>query len=655
MSLASQDQPTVPPALEMMTDETMVNLPTPFADDLIDSSFWPFSTSWQWQHEGQYLSGPTSLYGDDQAMLTDIQFNQDGWYNNPDVPAGSHLEDNVGAGTAGNPGVTTPLPVSMKAMIHDMVESAMNTASGTVDWNSYSKKISCFTSEQDAPHRDLDRGPFDGFVKQYFDHFHPLWAMVAEEPDLETRIQPLLYLCITSIGALYSTSRAAVNYGSILHNKLRDVLIHYSFPPEQTEAEALDTGRAMLLTQVAALYFEQNGAFSTAQRLSATLCAHSHRMRLFTTKEIRNPRTYTATEDYQKDTLLLEGRKMLAFGMLRAEAFMSVLFNRKPSISYEEIDLALPDASDLTDVLDSERTRGGSRSRRSHSNQLFFSDLVRILLEEDEILPVLGPADAEALIFGLQHEVWRFSHDPKVFLRLMKRRRPSHDRPAKRVDMFDHLDCSSRKMRLLVGDYERLVQALHRWKQTMSQIQISNPLSTNNRTTYLSGLVLYDLSFLRLTAPLETIQQMAYQLHSPPTSDRELIQEVRDWTSTPEAAEAVQHARSIWVRLNLEAQRPSELQARYIILMLIALHHAAVVIWAVAGADVQPQQRLVDDCAETALKRINTKALMLKFEELFPKITASWGIKSSFAKMVRDLAEYPLLYSYDEGPQTLAE
>ena len=389
------------------------------------------------------------------------------------------------------------------------------------------------------------------------------------------------------------------------------------------EEEALEIGRATLLTQVAALYFEQEGAFSVAEQLGARLHAHARRMRLFTLKAAS--RQSQSQVPKNRDITLAEGRIMLAYGILRAETFMSVLFNRKPMLSYEEIDLppVLPFPWDV-------RLAPAIQMNTHSRNGPLFSDLVRIALDAEEVLPTLTPVNLELLIFGLQNDVWRFSHDPEMFTRLIQERVPQGSVQKKDVSSdtlsADPLDHTKRNMSKLVSDYRGLHTALTKWEGAMRQSQLLYPVE-DYRSAYLSGLLLLNLSFLRLCAPVDAILQVAYQDHDLQNVDTTANEQVTVWATTSEARGAISYSRTIWHLLSAETARRGRQEAKYNILALIALHVAAAVTWAVAGSNAQQDACFLKhtNTPELMLQRDNTKTLMLKFADLYPQITASWG------------------------------
>ncbi|WPB04494.1 uncharacterized protein RHO25_009140 [Cercospora beticola] len=635
--------------------------------DHTDPAFWGFSTGWQWTHEDFYLQRGFAqddlVYPLPDLALEPEQTNHDFQENDSHaLPVSIHeaplpqAADSLGSLLPGdgvslrNSAVSTP---SLRTVLGTMVEDATTAhfTAMSAKWEDFSKRLTSFISTRGG---QSPRSPkphlLDGLVEQYFDHFHPLWPFVPSRDTSRDVLHPLLYLTLTSIGALYSGTNAAARYGSILHGMIREVLLRSERLRDQTtESEALDIGRSMLLTQVAALYFEQDGAFSAAQRLGATLSDHAQRMRLFALKPATLFHRHQHDVFRPIDNSMLQGRKMLAFGIMRAETFMSVLFNKKPLISYEEINLPLPSPNHAREVF---HAISGSESVAEQRTEMLFSDLVRIALDEDEVLPALKPVDVELLLFGLQHEVWRFSHDPDIFKRLIQTARPVLTAAESGLKSApDHLDCTGRRMRSLQNDYLRVIKALDKWKAALTHCQLSHSLP-ENRSIYLSALILYELSFLRLCAPLNSIQQTAYRLHEPSASDTAVAEDITAWTFTPEAREAIHHARIIWQMLDTETSRSEKTQAKYNILALIALHHTAALVWLVAGTEAQKDQSF---CAQNdgsagdfLLRRDNTEVLMNQFEDLYPKITSSWGQQSSFAKMVRALADNPFALNTQE-------
>lgn len=616
------------------------------AADIMSPNFWSFSTAWQWAHEGLYLLGGDEAFSEGamggistqpESGLMSNQLQLDGPVLLPESPLDvlqQHVPESANHDAAS----------SLKRIVRAMVDFAADTPVSTNQaamfpqtWQNYSHQLSQFIAPTSNSQQRGSAHLLESLTHAYFENFHPLWPLVPRDASIQTSIHPLLYLTLTSIGALYAGTIAAVSYGSEMHQRLRKILTHRSTRRDTLETHALDVGRAMLLAQVTALYFEQTGAFSAAQRQAATLNAHAHRMRLFTVR-----RYVDHTPIGGRSLSIVEGRKMLAYGILRAETFMSVLFNRKPLIASEEINIALPLGQH---ILERESTNS-SGPWPAPAGGLLFSDLVRLVLEPEESLPTLGPVECELLLFGLQHEVWRFSHDSELFERLTCTSSSSYaggGQASNTGNMQDYLDLTTRRrMTNLKNDYARVLASLRRWRELLAKSQLDYS-PEQNRATFLSGLVLYELSLLRLSAPLEAIQQTAYQMQDLPVSDEEVVAQIQRWSRSDSAIQALRSAQEIWRMLYQETSRLASKQTKYNILALIALTHAAAVVWAMVGLEALPHEFFTadDGPGHVRLQKSNNYALMLLFADLYPKITSSWGIQSSFSKVVRNLADFP--------------
>ena len=620
--------------------------------------FWSLPTSWQWTHEDLYLQSgafgpfPADLGGAFPAACSQPDISMSAERSEaPLAPAhGGQSDDGQLMSdytrSVGMDGVHSDRVITSNPDLNDVVARMAMLAAvrdEDIDWSQWSSRLTGFI---ELP---VSEGPSDDakdllrrLVDRYYTHFHPLWPLVPSKHSASADLHPLLYLTMSSIGALYSGAAAAAKYGALMHHRLRNTLLDCKTRSDQTQNEALDFGRAMLLTQVAALYFEQNGAFSAAEQLGARLYAYAHRMRLFI---CQHPSTQSRfRQELEEDAALAEGRRMLAFGILRAETYMSVLFNRKPILSYEEINLPLPVARVFTPgVVQGERSLP--------SSALLFSDLVRLVLDGEEALPPLRPVDLELLMFGLQGEVWRFSHDLDIFPRLMRQSRPQlvdglslNNFDLSDPPTADFLDRTRRTMTKLVGEYQSMLKALQKWQRATSQAQLLYSVE-DHRSEYLSGFILLEVGLLRLCAPTDAMLQVAYHARDPGNIEQKAHEDVANWIATPEVNNAISHARNIWHMLDAETSRDGTSQAKYNILALIALHIAAVVIWTIAGSNKQPEECFLGNrnAPELILRRNNTRTLMLSFDALSRKVSISWGMQSSFSRIVEQLAERPFL------------
>lgn len=451
------------------------------------------------------------------------------------------------------------------------------------------------------------------FVQLYFDHFHRLWPLLSHQNLELGKIHPYLYLVLSSIGAMYGC-RSSCEYGTMMHTALCSRLVH----PVELETEDPDGGdflwlaQSRLLTQVAALYFGQVKAFSFAQHLGVLLVTHARKLNLFSgsytrsrISQLHHMRDDSLERERLNVWLDVEARRRLAFGVFRGDAFTSIVLNTRPLVSLDEIDLEFPTCESVwagpkltprqaLDTIDHDRTP---------SKHMRASDIYRILLDRDEVLPPLDPLAHELSLFGLQGPLWRFAHDDQLFERLTghqdnvefwdscpepklgarKRRRSTITSEA------DTLDIVTRRMSDLIIERERLKMALCKWERALPTVK-SFARTEQDRNFILSSLILYHLGYMRLLAPIEAVHQIQYQLGEQRLPEKASLQKVMDWARSPRARLAISRANSLCSLIAKESRLAPEKRSKVNLLAFIGLHHGSALLWAYLGS--------VDETAE---------------------------------------------------------
>jgi hypothetical protein len=291
-------------------------------------------------------------------------------------------------------------------------------------WASMSSRVNAAFQVNPTP-EGSDVPTLRYFVDLYFKHFGPLWPLISlQNLDLDN-MHPLLFLVLTSIGAMYG-GRSASSYGVLMHENVRRPLT-LAIELDDGEETLLWLAQARLLTQVTALYFGQSKAFSYSQHLGALLVAQARRMDLFSAHLAENAlKKFWLSKDAMSDAdrldiwLQLETRRRLAFGIFRGATYLSVLLHTKPLVLMEEIDLSFPtcDAVWRSGPMAPGLCLQMIEHDRSPSAEMRASDVYRIAMDRHEPLPPLDPASHELLMFGLQWSLWQFSRDQQVFSRL---------------------------------------------------------------------------------------------------------------------------------------------------------------------------------------------------------------------------------------------
>jgi len=213
----------------------------------------------------------------------------------------------------------------------------------------------------------------------------------------------------------------------------------------------------------------------------------------------------------------------------------------------------------------------------------------------------------------------------------------------------DHLDCTSRKMADLKLDYNRTVKSLRKWKHSFISNIATYQLQTS-RYRLLNSRLLYHLSFLRPKADIGSLDRVTSALDDPLQFQRAAIDRVYQWSRTQNAEHALQHALAIWALIFKESEWDPGRRARFNILSIISLYHAAMVVWAYAGSHEAPSSNLPNMNSSEAKKgsardlpiyRGNSRLLLGHFVNLFRRVTAGWSAVSSFAETVALMAKQP--------------
>ncbi|PVH67764.1 hypothetical protein DL98DRAFT_475361 [Cadophora sp. DSE1049] len=524
----------------------------------------------------------------------------------------------------------------------------------------------------------------DYFVELFLQHFHPLWPLFWSQGLAFNQVSPLLYITLTSVGSVYASGGAAT-YAFMCHEKIRETIILAPLQSSLPEEVHVPLCQSLLLIQASTLYFGQRHAFSIAQQLAGIIVCHARKMNLFNDGLALDPlsdpntRSTVNQDEIVYGWLRAETRKRLAFGILRAEVFISQLLNSRSLVSYEEFNIQLPCPItvwkyNFTDLRQYVMAQYNNQDR---GRELFYSDLVRIARDRNEALPKLLPGDFELLLFGIQQIVWQFSHDLDMMSRL-SRKVNSNPTENSQNDLFgswsfstdqsegnkspetresksgtaqpyntDLLDCSMRDMNDLKIDYQRCFSTLRKWKRSFAEV-CTHTDTVGRRNSLLASRLLYHISFIRISADVQKFHLCSHQLVKGPL-DPKAIHSVYQWASSQEAKVALEHACAIWSLISREVEREESTRAKFNILTHIALYHAASVVWAYAGTHRLQSEAALDMIetsgnsarSELSIHRSNTAGLVSTFAALVNSVTPAWKHTSSFATVISMMAARP--------------
>jgi len=199
-------------------------------------------------------------------------------------------------------------------------------------------------------------------------------------------------------------------------------------------------------------------------------------------------------------------------------------------------------------------------------------------------------------------------------------------------------------MHELQDEKERTIQALRKWKQGLINFHVSRQ---HDRTILLNSILLQHSSFLRLAAPMELLQELVYRLEDRETVDAMSLADVLTWSRQESADEALGHACATLSLLEKETARQPDNRASFSVLAPLALHHAAVVMWAYSSTrtresstiTVEPLQDAVG--SDLQICKENVKPLLDRFAVLYPTLCPAWNIHRSFAIIALHMGRTP--------------
>ena len=182
---------------------------------------------------------------------------------------------------------------------------------------------------------------FQYYIDLYRLNFWPLWPLSPRQHFINYSFEPVLYIAMISIGAMYEDKESSA-FGIALHNRLREELVRPVLEMDLPERFILPLGQARSLTQAAALYFGHQRAFSYASHLGGALVIQARTMNLFTPKKHALNFMEEGTTHWVRAWINRECRTRLALAILRLEMYTSALFMTRPLVSGHEMDIALP-------------------------------------------------------------------------------------------------------------------------------------------------------------------------------------------------------------------------------------------------------------------------------------------------------------------------
>lgn len=247
-------------------------------------------------------------------------------------------------------------------------------------------------------------------VTSFFNNFHALWPITWRQGFEYDDVEPLLYLTMTSIGAMHANSSRAKAYGLEMLHALQPRLLNACLTCPRDEAKMDAAFEALLLIEITSLYIGTSRDLEYIRQASEVLVAHARRIILFE-ESVPFPQsvdslTYNSSHGagYELgEWIKRERRRRLVFGFYRCEIFSSILRDTRPVMSFEELKLQPPCKHESwTYVGSAWREKLLVASQEAADKKLIYSDLVRMAAYEEDgkSLPCPSTAIQDFLLYG---------------------------------------------------------------------------------------------------------------------------------------------------------------------------------------------------------------------------------------------------------------
>lgn len=523
---------------------------------------------------------------------------------------------------------------------------------------------------------DDSHGVFARFIQLYLDNFWPLWPLSPRQYFHDFSFEPVLYLAMASIGAMYG-SRSEGVMGTMLHTRLREELIKPLLDLQFPRKSLLALGQARVLTQAAALYFGHQHAFSYAQQLSGSLLSLARKLGLFTSRRpevLRNPlpNDLKALEIWVND----ESQKRLALAILRLEMYTSVLHSTKPQVAAEEVQIHMLCSSYLWTTLFETSISfimAVNQDLATRKVSMFYSDLLRVIMDPEEVVPCLDLPQLELVMNGMQARIWSACEAKGCLSRLnaasgstsdhdqiLRQNEPgsrglsnsSHFRYGLSLD--EHLLCGSRALKSLHDEIERVTLALVKIQhQALSEYRENSPKqNVAHRSSLLTCILVFHLASVQLHAPLDlihlTCHARAMRKPSDHGGDYDAIDRLCSWVQSKDADTAVASAIRIYHLLKSETNKLQPVRAKVNFLTMVGLYHSAVVLWVRSQAKrsgILPSGDFVPTSPIDATQDIGPAPSISQFVQVFKDIQPAWAARCSFLTAIEQLEQASPLFT----------
>ncbi|BCS20883.1 Zn(II)2Cys6 transcription factor domain-containing protein [Aspergillus puulaauensis] len=381
------------------------------------------------------------------------------------------------------------------------------------------------------------------FVTCFFDEFHHMWPIMWRQGFDYDAVEPLLYLTMTSIGAIYAGTSRAKAYGMSMLHSLKAAVVSACLACPEHEDKLDQIFEALLLLAIASLHLGHARTPKYIHQARAVLASHARRVNLFS--ETPAPDSQYDGEESLTRWIKLERKRRMAFAFLRWEAISSILLNTSPQLSCEELCLKIPCNQELWLYVGPDWRERLLTARQEAAFHPMYAELFWHLHGSGTGSLSLTPLSApihELMLYGL--------HLPLGTT-------PLHTQHALRSP-----------------DWESVKRML-------------NPISLYDREN-LSAWLLYHLAYIRIHSNMNLFKIPSTDSDvSTAPFEQQRINDLTCWSTTTSAKVALYHACQIWYLITATLQQddlvtpyfPNQRAAsQHNIVAIICLYYAGVVM-----------------------------------------------------------------------------
>ncbi|OQE14115.1 hypothetical protein PENSTE_c038G03328 [Penicillium steckii] len=410
---------------------------------------------------------------------------------------------------------------------------------------------------------------FDFLIGIYFARFHYSWPLLHRASFQKHLKNPLLVLSVVMVGSFLDEDTQSASIFSTLHHLLKEYLYKSLNDLTRIRSWSMPIYQALTLTVIVGFLSGHRADAIEAELFHGSLITLLRRLGLFKCNLKEGP----AVDDTHS-SIVQEEKTRLVITATKIDAYVSVVHNRPPNISYEEIAVFFPSPWCIWNATAEAYTKSWRDGFLSRHYQTISEVVFDIIHNESPIIP-LSAQDHQLILCLIQPFIWRHVKTQKL-----RERFNCHSRMALGDHPFQGIspEDTSPNIQRILNRVRRHFEVLRQPRLSAGERQLQE-----NETTVFNSLVLWHIGAIRFETDLEMIHETAGNMNLAPSEYAQAWRQLHSWACSPSGRESIWHAAQIWQLWNrhvVPGQREPDPLCEPI--SLIGLFQSAVVIWSYA-------------------------------------------------------------------------